>query len=311
MNRLYLYFVTAVLTISTVFGGVVWWQWPDHYTRVIFCDVGQGDAILITHGFFQLLVDAGPNSSVLECLDKNMPFWDRKIEWIALTHGHADHSAGLAFVLERYQYDLFLTNGSSYQTEALDEVYGLAMKQVAEGSRWVIAQAGQTGRVHDAFTVIVLAPEEKLMLPDLPSEVTEAILSDVTRGKWAAPQAQRMDENDLSIVLLVEIGEVRVLLTGDLESPGEQALMKKSLTQRVNILKVGHHGSKTSSTPKFVGEIEPELAVASVGKNNRYKHPAPEVIATLESVGARVWRTDEQGTLVIITDGQEYWQALP
>jgi competence protein ComEC len=302
----------AVITLGLIFALVVWRQWPSQDLKLVFCDVGQGDAIILIQGSFQLVIDGGPNNDILKCLGKHMPFWDRQIEWVVLTHGHADHVTGLVPVLEKYRVNLIMTNGSSYESAILEEFYDLASRQVETGgSKWVVAREGQVGYINDRARVKVLSPEVAGEYPPGVLEVTETILSDVTRGKYGPPVGYKNNENDLSIVLLIEFDGVRVLLTGDLEAPGEQALLRKGLIQEVDILKVGHHGSKTSSAPSLIEATRPELAVISVGKNNRYQHPAPEVITTLEKAGARVWRTDEQGTLEVIIKSGRFWQVFP
>lgn len=277
--------------------------YPDKKVKVVFCDVGQGDAILISEGKVQILIDGGPfsysweeddelrgfekemrevvfkqkRSPVIDCLDGNMPFWDRKIEVMIATHPDLDHIGGLVSVLERFEVEKFLWNGDEGESLAWSEVRrrveeeGVYSKVLAKGDLI------RFGKVE----LEVLSPEEG-------------------SGEWK-------EANEGSLVLLGRIkgrkGEIKVLLMGDATMEVERRLVwRKILNEEVDILKIGHHGSKTSSSEELLDMVRPAVAVISVGKNNRYGHPVKEVLERIEERGIEIRRTDRDGELKWIFD---------
>jgi len=135
------------------------------------------------------------------------------------------------------------------------------------------------------------------------NQTTETGLLDVKEDI----QAPQISENNRSIVLLYEYDEMSLLLTGDLEKKGEQALINLGLITEVDILKAGHHGAKTSSSDEFISKLTPEVALISAGKNNKFGHPSSEILGIYEKYGVLTARTDELGDIEIITDGKKYW----
>lgn len=248
--------------------------------KVIFFDVGEGDAIFIeTPQKHQILIDGGPNSTVLEKLGRIMPFWDRSIDFIILTHPEHDHLAGLIEVLERYKVENILWTGVIRHTAEFQEWQKLTSE---EGANIYIAKAGQKIITQPTFLVIeILYPFENL-------------------------QGQVLkNTNNSSIISQLRFGENSFLFTGDAYKSVERKLINQGTNLRSNVLKVGHHGSKTSSAEEFIKEVLSQIAVISVGKDNSYDHPHQETLDTLEKYGIEVLRTDRDGDIKIFSNGRE------
>ncbi|MCG2691776.1 MBL fold metallo-hydrolase [Microgenomates group bacterium] len=253
------------------------WQWPDNRLHLIFCNVGQGDAILLEYKSYQILVDAGPDNSVLSCLGKVMPFWDRKIELVILTHPEADHLTGLIEVVKRYQV------GRLMKTAAVNETPEFAALTKVIESRKV--------------KVETLAAGDKIKLKQLNLEIL-----------WPFNKGESFVKNfnQAAVVILGQYGSFRFLLTGDIAAGEEETMLSLGSLRPVDVLKAAHHGSKFSTSQKFLEAVQPKLAVISVGKNS-FGHPTPEVLARLKAIGARVVRTDLTGKIEIVTDGRNWW----
>lgn len=265
--------ILTLLILSLAFLAIL--SLPDKYLHVIFCDVGQGDAILATLGTNQILVDGGPDDKVIFCLSRHMPFWDRKVEIVVNTHPQEDHYRGLVDVLRKYQVGTFLrpeVEGTSAGWEALKAE--LHKRNVTQN----YAGAGQKIRI-SGLSFDILYPSESLIGGDL---------------------------NEYSVVGILSYWNFDTLLTGDIIPPATD--MAAQSVRPVEVLKVPHHGSKNGLTPKLLKLAAPKLAVISVGKNNRYGHPHEEVIQMLREVGEiRVLRTDVDGEVEIVSDGQKWW----
>ena len=254
------------------------------FLEVSFFDVGQGDAIFIeTPQRHQILIDGGPDSKILEKLGENLPFWDRTIDLIILTHPEADHLAGLLEVLKRYKVENILWTGVLRDTAEFKEWQGLIEEEkIKEGTKIKIAQAGQkiicSGCLLEQY-VEILSPLENL------------------EGK------EFKDSNNTSIIGRLVFGENSFLFTGDIYKSVEKKLIENGANIHSDVLKISHHGSKTSSTEEFIKEVSPEIAVISVGKN-KYGHPYQETLETLTKYGIKILRTDLDSDIKIICDSQ-------
>jgi competence protein ComEC len=245
-------------------------------TRLTVLDVGQGDAILLESARgARMLVDGGPDPGRLTLLlDERLPPWDRRIDVMVLTHPHEDHVAGLVRVLGRY---------------TVGRVYEPGMHGPGPGWRaWNDALGrGSPGRG-------TLAAGQQLRLDEIRLDVLWPELGTVP----VEPGATGRAINDVSIVLLGTANGHRFLLTGDAEDDVDPALVAGGLP-RVDLLKVAHHGSATATSQLLLDALRPSVAVISVGAHNDYGHPAPSTLDRLEAVGARVYRTDRDGTVTI------------
>ncbi len=274
----------ASVALALALASVAVWAWALSPARaelsVTFLDVGQGDAALIEGPSGQrVLVDGGPSGEVLsDALGRVLPFYDRRIDLVVLTHPQADHLAGLPVVLDRYSVGAVMTTRFANETALYDEWQDLLATSHIPS---VTATRGQWIDLADGARLTVLNP---------------------------TPTTKLIDDsglNDTSIVLRLTMGDAAVLLTADISQDAESALIRLGTDLRSTVLKVPHHGSATSSSPPFLARVHPLVDVISVGPNNPYGHPAPEVLDRLQ--GGAVYRTDEDGDVTVSTDGTHLW----
>jgi competence protein ComEC len=243
---------------------------PDGQLRVHFIDVGQGDSILLqTSDGQSLLIDGGyGGSGALAYLQAH---GITSIDVMVATHPHADHIGGLVDVLRALPVGAVWTSGASHSTGTFED--------------FLDAIADARVPYHEA------RPGDRIMVGQLAALV---LLS----------QSSARELNDASLVLHLQLGQVAFLFTGDAERPSEERLLREQAGQLpATVLKVGHHGSATSSSPAFLAAVHPQLAVYSAGRGNSYGHPHAQTIAQLEVIGAQIYGTDQLGTIVIATDG--------
>ena len=250
---------------------------PDGTTRITVIDVGQGDSILVEGGRGgRLLVDGGPDPDrLLIELDRRLPPWDRRLDAVILTHPHEDHVAGLAMLLGRYRV------GRVYETG----MHGPGPGYKAWARALALPSAPPDGR---------LATGDRLAVDDLHLRV---LWPDPGKVPLEPPDGGR-GINDVSVVLLGEVAGRRILLTGDVEDDVDPLLVARGLPP-IDVLKVAHHGSKTASTPAFLDVVKPAVAIVSAGAGNPYGHPARSTLDRLASTGARVLRTDTDGSVEV------------
>jgi competence protein ComEC len=268
---------TAALVVAVLVAGSVVAARPTASPRVSILDVGQGDAILVegSHGG-RLLVDGGPDPDrLLIALDRRIPPWDRRIDAVILSHPHEDHVAGLALLLERYH---------------VDRVFEPGMRGPGPGyAAWVRELAGPGRPIR-----LGLAAGDRLAVDEIGMRVLWPIRGQVP----AVPPDGGTGINNVSVVLLGQVGARRFLLMGDVEEGIDPSLLTDGLPH-VDLLKVAHHGSRTATTQAFVDAVRPAVAVASAGAGNPYGHPARATLDRLAAAGARVLRTDRDGSVVV------------
>jgi len=221
----------------------------------------------------------GPSATDLNWrLGQEMPFWDKTLEMVINTHPDADHLGGLVSLPERYQVDQVL----GPDVGATSQLY---RKWEAE-----LADAALPLQVGWANTQLALG-----------AGITATIIS-------PGPNTSAIDKpNNHSVVLRLQFGQVSFLLPGDIESPVERALVQNGTPLEATVLKSPHHGSKTSSEAKFLEAVKPHLVVISVGADNRFGHPSPEVLERYAEHGLTVLRTDQRGTIELVSDGERLW----
>ncbi len=255
---------------------------PDSNLHVSFLDIGQGDAILIQKGSQQILVDGGPSPQAISLeMGEQMPFWDRTIDLVILTHPSADHVTGLVEVLNRYEVKQVLYPDLDFQSGIYDEWLSLIEEK---NIPCTVAQAGQ--QINLSGVVI------EVLNPQTPS--------------LAGTQSD-IDNNGM--VLHVSMDEVSFLLTADTMREAEFELIARRANLNSTVLKVAHHGSNTSTTPQFLAVVNPRIAVISAGKDNPYGHPTDDIMDRLiQKLGwENIYRTDEHGTIEFTTDGDRLW----
>lgn len=262
-QKIYYSFFGLLLCAGGVLAGILWFDLYQKTTAVTFLNIGQGDAILISQGSNQILIDGGrTGKDLLSRLGRHMPFWDRTVEVVIATHPDADHIGGFASLAATYDIEHFLYTGAESKTE----MYTL-LKRALERNQVDVLKIFRGGNIQ---------------LPQLGNMYIEYPLT---------PLPEEMAETNAgSIVARFSYGSTEMLFTGDL--PHEERLLSQSA--HADILKVAHHGSRYSTSALFLDQIKPTEAVISVGKNS-YGHPSPDVLARLEERNIIVRRTDKDG----------------
>lgn len=258
--------VIGIILIAIIFHG------KNSPMSVVFLDVGQGDAILISEGSQQLLIDGGKDGKLLlEKLGKYIPFWDRKIEAIIVSHPDQDHIGGLIDVAKTYSADSILETKMQSESQTFKKLEQLFVESKVEK---IEAKKDVSIKFASGAVAEILYPFETV--------------ADIS-GK---------DTNIYSVVVKLTIGENKFLFTGDLPTTEENKLLANNLELDVDFLKVAHHGSKYATGDEFLNKVIPTNAIISVGKNNSYGHPNPEVLQRLMQHRANIIRTDESGDVV-------------
>jgi competence protein ComEC len=246
--------------------------------RIQFLDVGQGDAILIqTPEFHQILIDAGPGSAVVDELGRTMDFFDKSIDLFVLTHPDRDHFGGILDAIQKYTIGRILMVGiasdDAFYREFEDQIRGLGIPvDFAESDR------------------------DYQIGPDLYLDVLYPV-----PGRSLVGQKLEDKNNSSAVVRLVQMTENGIrpiaLITGDAERPEEYEILRSGEEVDAEILKLGHHGSKSSTSEAWLVAVSPKIAVVSAGADNRYGHPAPETMEKVKNLEVR--RTDREGTITI------------
>ncbi len=274
-KRIKLYLLLGLLVLNIFIWSVIFEQGSGKLT-VAFLDVGQGDAVYIeAPNGNQVLIDSGRSKAVLRQLSKVMPFYDRSIDAVLATHPDEDHIGGFPDILKRYDVDFFLESGRKSDSAVYEELLQLT---VVDNIKRVEARRGMVVVLDDDVYLNILFPDR-----DVPE----------------------LESNTASVIAQLVYGETEFMLTGDSPKSIENYLvMLDSESLESNVLKVGHHGSKTSSAEAFVGFVQPKYSVISAGKDNKYGHPHEEVINTLEQFGSLVLSTGNKGLIVFESDGE-------
>ncbi len=258
---------------------------PAGKLTVHYIDVGQGDATLITCGEDAMLIDAGDNSKGTALQSYLLSQDITELDYVIGTHPDADHIGGLDVVITKFDCGTILLTGEEKDTKTYDDVVS-AMEY--RGYKKTLPSPGDTFPLGDAsFTIL-------------------------------APLFENEDSNDNSIALLLTYGDTRFYFEGDAGEEEEEQILSSKADVGADVYKIGHHGSKTSTTDEMLDAVNPACAVISAGEGNRYGHPHAEVLNKLRSAGIKTFRTDEQGTVVAVSDGKnivfnmspsDTWQA--
>ncbi len=245
--------------------------------KIAFLDVGQGDSILIQSPNGQtMLIDGGrsPNLANEVIIPQLQASGAKQVDVLIPTHPDQDHIAGLAGVLENYPVKLAALTGQVHSTK----IYERLLTDIRDKNIQALqVRTGTTIPFDPALKIEVLNPDDA------------AVNSD--------------DTNDASIVIKLTYGTTSFLLTGDAEIPANKAMLDHGFDVRSTVLKLGHHGSRTSTNEDWLKRVQPQLGIISAGKDNSFGHPHPEVIAALEKLKIPYIRTDEHGTITVTSDG--------
>lgn len=271
------YYLIAILILGL--GNVFVWQFVwgiGEQMKVVFFDIGQGDSIFIeTPQKNQILIDGGPSNKVAEKLGKQMPFWDKTIDLVILTHPDYDHQRGLLDVLDYYKVQNIIWTGELSEGKTF-EAWQAKIKK--ESANVFLVKAG----------VKIIVGQAKL---------------DILYPMDLSKQDSK-NNNDSSIITRMVFGQTTFMFTGDANREAEQSVIANNQDIKSNVLKVSHHGSRSATSPAFLANVKPSIAVISVGANNSYGHPHQEVLSNLAEFGIKVIRTDQMGDIKIFSDGQ-------
>jgi competence protein ComEC len=267
MNKYLIVFLTliACLVWLAVFS-------VDDRLHIVACDVGQGDAVLVQRNSDQILIDGGPDGKVLDCLGRHMPFFDRKIELVILTHPDSDHSAGIVQVFKTYRVESIMTNDLSNPKFGTEVVQALRTEVGSEGS-------------------LVIYPY------NLPTIRLGMIYLDVVHPSRDFSDSKT---NNYSIVTVLRYNNFEALLTGDIEDGVSDLVSESPRIPDVDYIKIPHHGSKNGLSEKLLQISKPETAIISVSTKNSYGHPHQEVLDLLKKYGVEVLRTDQMGDVILL-----------
>ncbi len=245
---------------------------PATNLKVHFIDVGQGDCILIEDGTSAMLIDAGnpENGPGIVSYIKNLG--TQKLNFVLATHPHADHIGGMADVINAFDVEKIIMPKATHTTRT--------------------------------FENLLLTIQNKGLKITAPVPGTEYKLGDASFTILAPNSSSYKDLNDYSVVIKLKYGSTSFLFTGDAEAVSENEILARGYDVKANVLKVGHHGSTSSTTERFLDAVSPRYAVICVGANNQYGHPAPETLSKLAERGIKIYRTDEAGTIVATSDGK-------
>lgn len=255
---------------------------PDGKLHVFVLDIGQGDAILVQlPGGEHVLIDGGPDDRVLQELGRFMPFYDKTIDLIILSHPHADHVNGLVEVLKRYRVRQVMMSGAAYHYAG----YEAFLETVAERHVPVLYAGAKN---HSGV------PQDYVL---------GTVLLDMIFPFESEQGKNFVNQNNGSLVLKVLYGEKSFYFSGDLEIEGETRIVNSGLNLYADFYKAGHHGSHTSSSPALLDRIRPFYAAISCGVNNKFHHPHPETMDHFRERKIRTYRTDLDGTIEAVSDG--------
>jgi competence protein ComEC len=266
---------------------------PQKLLEVDFLNVGQGDSELIKTPYGQnILIDGGPDNKVMSELGRNLPFLSRRIDLVIDTHPHDDHVVGLIDVLRKYKVARILMTGAFITTpQPLLENEGSPLKGEAPPP---FQEFLKTISLKKAPVIIEVGEEKITLGPDLVLEILSPGKNEISA-----------DLNEDSIVAKLVYKNKSFLFTGDAGRKTEDELLAKKIEVKSDVLKVGHHGSETASSLNFLQIVAPEFAVIECGTNNQFGFPREDTLWRLQEAGAKILRTDLNGTIKIKTDGEK------
>jgi len=290
--RVKIIFLTSLILLTLVIVFYAFELSPKKYLKISFLDVGQGDSILIqTPRGGKILIDGGRDKKVLSEIGKELSIFSKEIELVVATHDDADHVTGLIDVLQRFKVSVLLyslPNSSSELSRQLLQIAKEKNVRIVHITKPMIIKSADGLIVKVLFPVKNMDQENSSDIFDKNSEVLG---------------------NDASIVTQIIFGENKFLLTGDLPHTGEKYLINKyGDSLKSNILKFGHHGSDSSSSPEFLSVVSPNIGIVSAGKDNTFGHPHRSVLELAEKFGITVLQTDMLGTINIYSNGINIWR---
>jgi competence protein ComEC len=255
-------------------------------TIIVFCDVGQGDATYIRlKNKIDILIDAGPDRKVLQCLGKYMPFFDKTIELAFITHPQKDHYGGFEHILDRYEINYLILNPLNNKAISYQNLLKkLALKKVNLKSLY-------------SEDVIRLIDNKITFYWPTKDYLYKSIYKTEKLKSGFEVNYSLLNLNKLSYVFKFEVKEKSILFTGDIDKEISNKI--SDMLDQTDIFKVPHHGSKNGATKKFIDKVNPKISIITVGKNNSYGHPHQEILDLLKGINTQIRRTDKDGEIVI------------
>lgn len=253
-------------------------------TYITVCDIGQGDAMYIRQSDgADVLIDTGPNESVLECLGKSMMFADKHIDMVFISHPHLDHYGGLTYIFSQYEIGIVYMPPLSTKNVTFNKL----LTTIEENSQLELLRSDTYIAIGEEGSMDILWPSDQYLKRN--SYVSSTSKQNVRFSSY--------NPNDFSLVQLYTYKDANVLFTGDISKDILFSLVKQYNIQTVEILKVPHHGSDTGLNKEIFDIFMPELAVISAAKKNRYRHPSPNIVDMLASRAIPTLLTADSGTI--------------
>ncbi len=262
VNTIFLLLTVILFTFSK--------QSNNSIPEIIFFDIGQGDAILIQQDNFQILIDGGPDDAIVYELAKQLPWYDKNIEIVVLTHPHDDHIRGLLNVLDQYSVEQIFMNRIEYENRAYEYLLTNYQEKIVE------VEQGDVFEYKNIYGEILYP--------------------------FVGKAYQEKNINNESVVILLEVDNYRTLLMGDAEQEVENKLIEKYNLEDIYLLKVGHHCSRTSTSDMFLSETNPDIAICSCGEDNKFGHPHYETLEKFQTRDVQYLITYQEGNIVINFD---------
>lgn len=276
----YLFFIGIILII---FYFLITYQTSkkNNNLEVSFIDSGQADAIFIkTPNQKNIIIDFGSEQG-LKQLEKEIEWWNKQIDLIIITHPHDDHITGLLPIIKKYKIKQIMYNGLDYESNVYNELLNLITE----------------------YNIPLLLPNYNQIIniePDCFLNIIYPITSFYQ---------QTIDNiNNSSIVSRLVCNNSSFLFMGDVETKIENEILATNLNIKSDVIKIGHHGSVTASSEKFLEKVDPKIAIIMVGKNNDFNHPSLRIIKRLNKLNIKLFRTDQDGTIKIISDGTKIYK---
>lgn len=278
-NKIFIIIITFILFFLILF----FKNLPNNKMKVVFCDVGQGDAILLTKGWLQILIDVGEFENINTCLTNNISFFDRNIEFLLLTHPDSDHIGGLNYFFDSFRFSYLIANNYLLESEKFIEI---------------------REKFEDNFKKVNIINAEEIENLILGGLIELNFISSSETFINSLSNLGRLNPNNNSLVVKLVVDGISFFLGGDIEKEVESILVKNSLIENFDVLKVNHHGSQTSSSLEFLELTRPKISIIQVGLNNKYGHPNNDVFSRISMYSNNVYRNDKNGEVrFVIKDG--------
>lgn len=249
-------------------------NYADNLLRVHYIDVGQGDSILVQINDKNLLLDAGDTAHKEKLVTYLKNQGVKKLNYVIATHPHEDHIGGMTAVINNFNVDKFYAPKITSSTKTFENMIDALKKK---NNKINVAKAGVSFNLDDKVECEMLAPNS----------------------------TKYDDLNNYSAVIKITYGNTKFLFMGDAQKLSEKEILLNKSDLSCDVLKVGHHGSSTSTSKEFLDKVTPKIAVISCGKDNDYGHPHKETLASLKSINSKIYRTDLDGSILLISDGSK------